>query len=1346
MIRPPPLLNKELIQATATRRGDEGPPPHTDNDSESDASDSTKMRRLPELPITQFVDGDSEHSDVDTKSARRSRPAAQSTTHASAASVSNLEISDIESGEDKRSRSRPVAKAKAQAKASSAAAAKSAAAAAAKSCEALESPRSEEDPLWLKQAEATLRKGRPSDSHESPESRECASAGVSSGGSSSSGPRSGPRGPGMPADAATDDTASAAEAPTEIDAAADTAWLARLANARVAREDARERGQQPIQARGRPGAGDAGDEWADFASFGTSAEPVPELEAYASAPAPKVALSMDQLRASRALVALNTYSSWDTWDEFDPRGGGGGGGLEAATPEPASAKTKRRAAEDTSSGTASKQLRARSSSNGYRCCRRSVLAKLALVCALGMGSFAFVWIQPPSSTQAHAVAPAWLRWAAGLRTASGDMMGHVWSGGGGGTSTVKADGWAVVKAGGRSAAAAAAERRAAERKEAERRAAGRLAAERLAAEQQAAEQQAAEQKAAEQKAAEQKAAEQKAAQQKAAQQKAAEQQAAQQKAAQQKAAEQKAAEQKAAQQKAAEQKAAEQKAAEQKAAEQKAPKVEKKQVAAPSGSPQGEPEADLLRAKIDMMQREGEDDMVISALREKLERLEKDSHGEAAGQAAAAAATTKQPSAGVSPWEEERIGRDDELDERRHGQVHRVRIGREEGRDKGRDKGREAPPTGREGTRTAPQARSVGMAAQEDGMSVGRAAQEDVRSVGRSAQDERTAAQEEGMAAQEEGTAAQEHGTAARRPRARSMDEQNVDQATVSRTSEPDNKGSMDASEPAQRRAVVPSARYNALHKPAREAAAERAEAGDDAPTAEGATQKEPTKEPTAKPAMEASEKAKEAAEAHAALVAEAEAHAAQAAEREMAELKAAAEAKRAERRDGRRDHSSSGIIREPLPQCSAACSDEFSTNCISATRTYADCRAALDRGIGPLRDYCVPGCTDTALMGAVRSARPLAASPPPSSSPPPPSASPPPPSPSPPSALQPPPSPSPPSASPPPSSSPPPSASPPPPLDSPPPPPSPSPLASPSPPPSPLPKKDTTSALVAAPGEVAVAALVTRGGGSPLTDATAEKGEGTPDEEDKAMAQSELKAKLKAERNAEITELKKLKAPDEEDKAMAQSELKAKLKSEQNAEITELKKLKAEQNAEIAELKMPLETAPVATPPSSKAAAAETSMGVASTAVGSQQTVSPVAQVPTAPEGRAAEANRRSTVSKDDFAAPGQHKFTAGGALGSSVGLGPLSVDSDKDLTANLVAPTTEPVQALAQALARAVPAAIDAAQPQAAPAKAKLTTAPGAARGKGSAPAEILAGEILAEAVPAAPVASSKTVVRTL
>ena len=497
---------------------------------------------------------------------------------------------------------------------------------------------------------------------------------------------------------------------------------------------------------------------------------------------------------------------------------------------------------------------------------------------------------------------------------------------------------------------------------------------------------------------------------------------------------------------------------------------------------------------------------------------------------------------------------------------------------------------------------------------------------------------------------------------------------------------------------------------------------------------------------MEASEKAKEAAEAHAALVAEAEAHAAQAAEREMAELKAAAEAKRAERRDGRRDHSSSGIIREPLPQCSAACSDEFSTNCISATRTYADCRAALDRGIGPLRDYCVPGCTDTALMGAVRSARPLAASPPPSSSPPPPSASPPPPSPSPPSALQPPPSPSPPSASPPPYSSPPPSASPPPPLDSPPPPPSPSPLASPSPPPSPLPKKDTTSALVAAPGEVAVAALVTRGGGSPLTDATAEKGEGTPDEEDKAMAQSELKAKLKAERNAEITELKKLKAPDEEDKAMAQSELKAKLKAEQNAEITELKKLKAEQNAEIAELKMPLETAPVTTPPSSKAAAAETSMGVASTAVGSQQTVSPVAQVPTAPEGRAAEANRRSTVSKDDFAAPGQHKFTAGGAFGSSVGLGPLGVDSDKDLTANLVAPTTEPVQALAQALARAVPAAIDAAQPQTAPAKAKLTTAPGAARGKGSAPAEILAGEILAEAVPAAPVASSKTVVRTL
>jgi hypothetical protein len=78
------------------------------------------------------------------------------------------------------------------------------------------------------------------------------------------------------------------------------------------------------------------------------------------------------------------------------------------------------------------------------------------------------------------------------------MMGHVWSGGGGGTSTVNADGWAVVKGGGRSAAAAAAERRAAERKEAERRAAERLAAERLAAEQQAAEQKVAEQKAAQQ--------------------------------------------------------------------------------------------------------------------------------------------------------------------------------------------------------------------------------------------------------------------------------------------------------------------------------------------------------------------------------------------------------------------------------------------------------------------------------------------------------------------------------------------------------------------------------------------------------------------------------------------------------------------------------------------------------------------------------------------------------------------------------------------------------------------------------------------------------------------------------
>ena len=226
----------------------------------------------------------------------------------------------------------------------------------------------------------------------------------------------------------------------------------------------------------------------------------------------------------------------------------------------------------------------------------------------------------------------------------------------------------------------------------------------------------------------------------------------------------------------------------------------------------------------------------------------------------------------------------------------------------------------------------------------------------------------------------------------------------------------------------------------------------------------------------------------------------------------------------------------------------------------------------------------------------------------------------------------------------------------------------------------------MAAPGEAAEAARATSGGGSPPTDATAEKGEGTPEEEDKAMAQSELKAKLKAEQNVEITELK-----------------------------------------------MPLETAPVATPPSSKAAAAEASVAVASTVEGSQQTVSPAVAVPTVPKGRAAEANRRSTVSKDDSAAPGQHKFTAGGAHGSSVGLGPVGVDSDKDLPANLVAPTSTPEPA--QALAQAVPAAIDAAQPQAAPVKAKLTTAPGAARGKGSAPAEILAGEILAEAeVPAA------------
>ena len=226
----------------------------------------------------------------------------------------------------------------------------------------------------------------------------------------------------------------------------------------------------------------------------------------------------------------------------------------------------------------------------------------------------------------------------------------------------------------------------------------------------------------------------------------------------------------------------------------------------------------------------------------------------------------------------------------------------------------------------------------------------------------------------------------------------------------------------------------------------------------------------------------------------------------------------------------------------------------------------------------------------------------------------------------------------------------------------------------------------MAAPGEAAEAARATSGGGSPPTDATAEKGGGTREEEDKAMAQSELKAKLKAEQKAELTELK-----------------------------------------------MPLETAPVATPPSSKAAAAEASVAVASTVEGSQQTVSPAVAVPTVPKGRAAEANRRSTVSKDDSAAPGQHKFTAGGAHGSSVGLGPVGVDSDKDLPANLVAPTSTPEPA--QALAQAIPAAIDAAQPQAAPVKAKLTTAPGAARGKGSAPAEILAGEILAEAeVPAA------------
>ena len=82
---------------------------------------------------------------------------------------SNSEISDVDSGVDQPSGSKPVAHAKAPSAATAKPSAATAKAMAAAAATAEESP-VEEAPLWLQQAEATLRKGRPRDSTEKMES------------------------------------------------------------------------------------------------------------------------------------------------------------------------------------------------------------------------------------------------------------------------------------------------------------------------------------------------------------------------------------------------------------------------------------------------------------------------------------------------------------------------------------------------------------------------------------------------------------------------------------------------------------------------------------------------------------------------------------------------------------------------------------------------------------------------------------------------------------------------------------------------------------------------------------------------------------------------------------------------------------------------------------------------------------------------------------------------------------------------------------------------------------------------------------------------------------------------
>ena len=48
----------------------------------------------------------------------------------------------------------------------------------------------------------------------------------------------------------------------------------------------------------------------------------------------------------------------------------------------------------------------------FRSCRRSVLAQLAVVCALALAGFTLVWTQPRMSEKA--ATPSWLVWAGAI--------------------------------------------------------------------------------------------------------------------------------------------------------------------------------------------------------------------------------------------------------------------------------------------------------------------------------------------------------------------------------------------------------------------------------------------------------------------------------------------------------------------------------------------------------------------------------------------------------------------------------------------------------------------------------------------------------------------------------------------------------------------------------------------------------------------------------------------------------------------------------------------------------------------------------------------------------------------